>query len=105
VAGYLRSNGDALLCKVYRPNQDRDHLIAAVQAGQRDILNNLLPQLGLACIEATEKPSDGIRRLMQMDGTEQELAALGACERWLKSFIIPISSSMISSGEATSVGG
>ncbi len=102
VAGYLRCKGDQLRYKVCGlENQDRDQRWAKVYAGQRDILNNLLPQLGLACIEATEKPDDGIRRLAQMGGTEQQVAALAACQRWLKDFFLPISSSMrVTSGSS-----
>jgi hypothetical protein len=91
VAGYLRSGGDRLLYRTLP--QDKDQRIAVVQAGQRDIINSLLPQIGITHrIEASEKPSDGIKRLLAMGGTAQQVAALEACGRWLKSFLIPLSS-------------
>jgi hypothetical protein len=91
VAGYLRSNGDRLF---WRPlPDDKEQLIAAVRIGQRDILNNLLPQIGIADrIGDAELPREGIERLLKLGGNEQQVAALEACRRWLKNFIIPISS-------------
>jgi hypothetical protein len=86
VAGYLRSCGDRLDRKL---PEDKDQRIAAVQAGQRDIINNLLPQIPLTQrIEATEKPMDGIERLLALGGTDQQVAALKACQRWLKNYFI-----------------
>ena len=95
-AGYLRAQGDRICADIYRiKSQDREQILAAAQAGQRTALNSLLPQLGLPCIEATEKPADGIERLMQMGSTEQQQAALKTCRRWLRNFFIPISSSVV----------
>jgi hypothetical protein len=87
VAGYLRSCGERL--QYGKLPEDKDQRIAAVQAGQRDIINSLLPQIGLAQhIEATEKPIDGITRLLAQGGTEQQVAALETCRRWLKNYVI-----------------
>jgi hypothetical protein len=95
VAGYLRSCGDRL--QHSKLPEDKDQRIAAVQAGQRDIINNLLPQLSLAQrIEATEKPIDGITRLLAQGGTAQQIAALEACRRWLKNYLIVLSVTAIS---------
>ena len=93
VAGYLRSCGERLR---YKLPKDKDQRIAAVQAGQRDIINNLLPQIALTQrIETTEKPSDGIKRLLAMGGTAQQVAALEACYRWLKNYVIILSATVI----------
>src|SRR6516164_7316596 len=90
VAGYLRSCGERL--QYHELPEDKDQRIAAVQAGQRDIINNLLPQIGLAQrIEATEKPIDGIARLLAQGGTAHQIAALEACRRWLKNYLIVLS--------------
>ena len=90
VAGYLRSCGERLQYQEFP--EDRDQHIAAVRAGQRNIINQLLPQIALAgCIEATEKPIDGVQRLLAMGGTAQQVAALEACRRWLKNYAIVLS--------------
>jgi hypothetical protein len=90
VAGYLRSCGERL--QYHELPEDKDQRIAAVQAGQRDIINNLLPQIGLAQrIEATEKPIDGIARLLAQGGTAHQIAPLEACRRWLKNYLIVLS--------------
>ena len=92
-AGYLRSAGDQLLWRDLP--EDKEQLIAAVRAGQRDILNNLLPQIGIADrIGGAELPRDGIERLLKLGGNEQQVATLETCRRWLKNFMIPISSAM-----------
>jgi hypothetical protein len=88
VAGYLRSCGERLQYDGKLP-EDKDQRIAAIRAGQRDIINGLLPQIGLAQrIEATEKPIDGVARLLAQGGTAQQVAALEACRRWLKNYVI-----------------
>jgi hypothetical protein len=94
VAGYLRSCGESLSYR--KMPEDRDQHIAAVRAGQRDIINNLLPQIGITGrIEAAEKPSDGVERLLAMGGTAQQVSALEACRRWLKNYVIILSVSAI----------
>jgi hypothetical protein len=65
---------------------------AAVRAGQRDILNNLF---GIADrIGDAELPREGIERLLKLGGSEQHVAALETCRRWLKDFIIPLPSTL-----------
>jgi hypothetical protein len=87
VAGYLRSCGERL--QYGKLPKDKDQRIAAIQAGQRDIINGLLPQIGLAQrIEVTEKPIDGVTRLLTQGGTAQQVAALESCRRWLKNYVI-----------------
>jgi hypothetical protein len=72
VAGYLRSCGDRLLYRTLP--EDKNQRIALVQTGQRDIINSLLPQIGITHhIETSEKPSDGIKRLLAMGGTAQQV--------------------------------
>jgi hypothetical protein len=91
VAGYLRSESDRLLCRSLP--EEKEQLLAAVRTGQRDILNNLLPQIGIADrIGDAELPREGLKRLFELDRSEQQVAALEACQRWLKNFIIPLSS-------------
>jgi hypothetical protein len=93
VAGYLRSGGDQLLSR-HLP-EDKERCIAVVRAGQRDILNNLFPQIGIADrISDAELPREGIERLLRLGGNEQQVAALETCRRWLKNFIIPLSSTV-----------
>jgi hypothetical protein len=93
VAGYLRSNGERLLCSELP--KDKEQCIALVRAGQRDTLNNLLPQIGIADrISDAELPREGVERLLKLGGNEQQVAALEACGRWLKNFLIPLSSTM-----------
>ena len=94
VAGYLRSCGDRL--QYGKLPEDKDQRIAAVQAGQRDIINNLLPQIGLAHrIKPTEKPIDGVARLLAIGGTAQQVSALEACRRWLKNYVIVLGVTVI----------
>jgi hypothetical protein len=94
VVGYLRSCGENLAYSELP--KDKDQRIAAVQAGQRDIVNNLLPQIGFTQrIEATEKPLDGIARLLAQGGTTQQIAALDACRRWLKNYLIVLGATVI----------
>jgi hypothetical protein len=94
VAGYLRSGGDLLLCRPSLP-VDKEQCIAEVRAGQRDILNNLFPQIGIGDrIGDAELPCEGVERLLKLGGNEQQVAALETCRRWLKNFIIPLSSTV-----------
>jgi hypothetical protein len=93
VAGYLRSENDRLHYGALR-NVEGEARVAATKAGQRDIINRLLPQLGLAKLDNDEGPRDGIKRLIAIGGTDQQVKALKAIERWLKNYIIIISSSV-----------
>ena len=94
VAGYLRGCDERL--RYGNLPKDKDQRIAAVQAGQRDIINSLLPQLGLEHrIDANEKPIDGVTRSLAMGGTKQQVAALEACRRWLKNYVIVLSATVI----------
>ena len=93
VAGYLRSMGDRLRCSGLP--KDQEARWAAVQAGQRAAINNLLPQLGITeLISPTEPPHEGIERLLKSGGTEAQATALETCRRWLKNFWVPVSSTM-----------
>ena len=92
VSGYLRSADNRLQ---YDLPKDRDQRIAAVRSGQRDIINNLLPQLGLSTtIDVNEKPSDGIARMLAAGGTEQQVKALKDCQRWLKNYVVVMSATV-----------
>jgi hypothetical protein len=63
VSGYLRSATDQMLCRI--PWDARDEARrAAIKAGQRDILNRLLPQLALPRIDTDEALSHGVDRLL-----------------------------------------
>src|SRR5262245_36489668 len=87
VGGYLRSNEGKILSKL-PTDDDPGRRVAAVQAGQREVINHLLPQIGITDrIADAEAPRDGIARLIAVDGkTAQQADALAACERWLKNF-------------------
>ena len=93
VSGYLRNADNRLQ---YNLPEDRDQRIAAVRSGQRDIINNLLPQLGLSTtIDVNEKPSDGIARMLAAGGTEQQVKALKDCQRWLKNYVVVLSATVV----------
>jgi hypothetical protein len=97
VAGYLRSHAGRILSKLPTdddPEENRRRRVVAVQAAQRDVINHLLPQIGITdCIADAETPRDGVARLIAVDGkSAQQADALRACERWLENFIIPLSS-------------
>ena len=93
VAGYLRSMSDQLLWRDLP--EDKEQRIAAVRAEQRNILNNLFPQIGIPDrIGDAERPREVIERLLKLGGNEQQVAALETCRRWLKNFMIPLSSTM-----------
>lgn len=87
VSGLLRSGEERLGVRLYKLNGDE--LIAATKTGQRDILNNLLPQIeGLPVIAADVDPLDGINQLLAIGGSERQVKALKDCLRWLKSYRI-----------------
>ena len=81
MSGYLRSNEyglDQRTCKL-----EGDERVAAVKKGQRDILNNLLPQLdGLPILDSSIDPIDGIKQLIATGGTDLQVKALKYCQRW-----------------------
>jgi hypothetical protein len=107
VAGYLRSADDELHCGALR-NIEGEARIAATKTGQRNIINGLLPQLGLPKLSNDEEPREGIKRLIAIGGTEQQVKALKAVERWLKNYIIVISSTVtgiVTDGPAPRRGG
>jgi hypothetical protein len=86
VAGALRSAGERLY---HRVGKNTDQADAALLSGQRKILNNLLPQLGLPTIADNETPIDGIQRLLvieEMFSDPRKLKALRDCQRWLNNF-------------------
>jgi hypothetical protein len=100
VSGYLRSNEYRILSKLPTDNDPEDNRrrrVAAVQAGQREVINYLLPQIGITDrIADAETPRDGVARLIAVDGkTEQQADALRACDRWLKNFVIPLWSKLV----------
>jgi hypothetical protein len=83
VAGYLRSMGDNLS---YRQEMAklRNGVTMSDEEGERQIINNLLPQIGISgSIEPAEKPPDGIHRLRQTVQEERHIKALNDCLKWL----------------------
>jgi hypothetical protein len=99
VNGYLRSQDEQMLCKIAWDASDEAR-ITAIKAGQRDIINGLLPQLGLPQLDANETSLDGIERLLRVvgfypDGTSQQVKALEDCQRWLKNYRIVTNVSMV----------
>jgi hypothetical protein len=99
VAGYLRSMGERI--RYSGLPEEKEARWDAVQAKQRLVLNQLLPQLGITeLIGTAEQPDEGIERLIKLGGHEAQAAALETCRRWLKNFWIPISSSISTSTPA-----
>jgi hypothetical protein len=94
IAGYLHSAEDELQYRIPR-DADDDAIVAATRAGQRDIINRLLPQLALPKLDESEAPIDGIERLIAAGGTEQQVKALRACQRWLKNYLIVLRTSIV----------
>ena len=91
VAGYLRSAGRRFFAQEFP--DDHEQMMAAVSAGQRDILNGLLPQLGInGRIQDDESPHAIIASLLdlapRMGANEQQIAALKECRNWLGQLII-----------------
>ena len=88
VSGYLSSRGRGLQYSL--SNLSDDQVIAATKTGQRDIINNLLPQLGLPVLLGGlgEELHDGINRLIEAGGTEHQIKALKDCARWLRNYKI-----------------
>jgi hypothetical protein len=102
VSGYLRSADMQLQYKLPKDDDD-DARIAAIKTGQRNIINNLLPQLGLPKLDGDETPGDGVERLLALGGTDnRQVKALKDCQRWLKNyrFIVRVSS-MVSMVESS----
>jgi CRISPR/Cas system type I-B associated protein Csh2 (Cas7 group RAMP superfamily) len=84
VAGYLRSMGDDLYYKQETAQRQGRPAISDAE-GKRQILNNLLPQIGIAgCIGSDEKPVDAIKRLREAAQTERDIKNLDACLKWLR---------------------
>lgn len=100
IAGYLRSCEQRILSKL--PTADGpERVVAVVRARQREAINQLLPQIGIDDrIGDDEAPSDAIGRMIEQpqpraDGLAPVRAdALAACQRWLKNFFIPLSSTV-----------
>jgi hypothetical protein len=83
VAGYLRSMGDQLYYKQEKAKLEHRPVISDDE-GERDIINNLLPQLGIVGrIGQDEKPRDGVKRLQQAAQGDAQVKALAACLKWL----------------------
>jgi hypothetical protein len=83
VAGYLRSMEDQLSYKQAMAELGGQHVMSD-EDGERQIINNLLLQFGLADrIGADEKPRDGVRRLQQVARSDVQIKALAACLKWL----------------------
>jgi hypothetical protein len=93
VAGYLRSMEENMEGRIPH-GLSADERVARVKIGQRDIINQLLPQLALPKLEEDLTPLNGVKLLIEVGGTEQQMKALKAIERWLKNTIIVISSSV-----------
>jgi hypothetical protein len=72
VSGYLRSNEYRILSKLPTDRdteEDRRRRVEVVQAGQREAINQLLPQIGIPDrIVDSEAPRDGVARLIAVDG-------------------------------------
>jgi hypothetical protein len=83
VAGYLRSMSDDLYYAQAKAEQQGRQPIAD-EDGLRQILNNLLPQLGIGRIDDHERLIDGIQRLQQTAHGDQQTKALVDCLKWLK---------------------
>ena len=80
VTGYLRGQGEILR---YNLPQRAEQRIAAVTAGQRAAINNMLPQLGInQRIGADEAPIAVVERLLALGGAEPQVKALQTCQRW-----------------------
>jgi hypothetical protein len=92
VASYLRSENELMESRIPRDASDEAR-IAAIKAGQRGIINRLLPQLALPMLDESETPLDGVKRLIADSGTEQQVKALKDCQRWLKNYLIVLRSS------------
>jgi len=82
---YLRNADEQLLCSLPRDLDDAARRVA-LENGQRDILDALLPQLGLPKLAADEAPLAGIARLIARGGTAKQLDALRDSRRWLQDF-------------------
>jgi hypothetical protein len=72
------------------PQGDRDEVIAAVKAGQRDIINQLLPQVELPELDACETLYDGLRHLIAAAHTPEQVNVLRQCQHWLKNFSVGV---------------
>ena len=93
VAGYLRSMGDDLQ---HQPSGlSDDERIVLIRQGQRRIVDQLLPHLDLPKLDDSETLNNGIKRLLALGGTERQAKALKDVERWLKNYLIVISSGTV----------
>lgn len=81
VAGYLRSMENDLYYQQERAKREGRSAISDDE-GQRQIINNLLRQIGVAVIEQTESPLAGVKRLRQATN-EAQGKTLDACLKWL----------------------
>ena len=93
VSSYLRAHGQGLNYNLPRRGRDHEQQRAAAKVEQRNILNNLLPQLGLPMLDS--ELLEGIEQLLVMGGwTDVQANALRDCQKWLKNFrIVTITSS------------
>jgi hypothetical protein len=108
IAGYLRSTGDNHYYAQEKAKLAGKPSLSDEEA-QRQIINNLLPQIGIAGqIGATEKPIDVVTRLRQAPENEKQAKNLDTCLQWLGRRLGPrirpigswaTSSSIIRSGE------
>jgi hypothetical protein len=82
-AGYLRSMGDELYYAQEKAKLRGGRPIPEDE-GQRQIINNLLTQVGTTGrVGLTENPRDGVKRLQAEPQTERAAEALAACAKWL----------------------
>jgi hypothetical protein len=102
IAGYLRSAGDN---HYYAQEKAKLAGVPALsdEEVQRRIINNLLPQIGIAGqIGPTEKPIDVVTRLRQAPENEKRAKELDTCLQWLGRRpgprIRPIRSSAVATG-------
>ena len=83
IAGYLRSMEQDLWHRQAMAERDGKPSISEAD-GHRRIINNLLPQIGVAdSIGQAESPRDGIRRLRATATGDVQIKALDACAKWL----------------------
>jgi hypothetical protein len=83
VAGYLKSAGDGFYYKQEMAKLKGTVTLSEEQA-RREILNNLLPQIGIKDqIGPAEKPVDAVERMRKAPENEKQAKNLDTCLQWL----------------------
>jgi len=83
VAGYLRSAEEHLWYEQSAAKREGRSGISD-EDGQRQIINNLLPQVGIETLKIGEKCSEGIDRLRQASTDERQSKVLDDVLKWLR---------------------